>query len=114
MAQNRNKLINLFIGNLSNAIVHKILEEAIGVEEIKSKYNKEIKTSFDVAKYYRDKINPIDKPLLNKDISEIRRRITTNVKNELKIRILKGYKNINLNIVEQTIDIFLKETKVSG
>ena len=35
MIQNRNKLIELFIGNLSNAVVHKILEKAIENELMK-------------------------------------------------------------------------------
>jgi len=113
MTQNRNKLINLFIGNISNAVVHKILEEAIGVEEIKNKYYKEIKTSFDIAKYYRDKINPINQSLPKRDILEIKRRITNNVQNELILRISKGYKNISLNLVEGIVDEFLKKTRVS-
>ena len=33
MSQNRNKLIILFIGNVSNAIVHEILEKAINNKE---------------------------------------------------------------------------------
>lgn len=137
MAQNRNKLIELFIGNISNAIVHKILEKAIDIEEIRSKYNKEIKTSFDIkksssvfvgfqdaqecefvsildiAKHYRDKINPIDKPLSNKDIVEIKRKIINNVKSELQLRISKGYKNIKLDIIEETVNTFLNEMKIS-
>ena len=32
MPQNRNQLIELFIGNITNAIVHRILEKAIGKE----------------------------------------------------------------------------------
>lgn len=33
MTQNKNKLLDLFIGNLSNTILHKILENAIGNNE---------------------------------------------------------------------------------
>ncbi len=40
MVQNRNKLIDLFIGNISNSIVHKILEKAIDNKEIASKYER--------------------------------------------------------------------------
>ena len=61
MTQNRNKLIRLFIGNISNVVIHKILERAIDIEEVRIKYNKEIKTSFEIAKHYRDQINPVDK-----------------------------------------------------
>ena len=65
---NRSKLIDKFIGNLSNAIIHKILEKAIDDREIASKYEKELTTSFKIAKKYREKINPIDTPLPDKDI----------------------------------------------
>jgi len=34
MSQNRNKLLGLFIGNISNVILHKILEKAIDLQEI--------------------------------------------------------------------------------
>lgn len=114
MPQNRDKLIKLFIGNISNTIIHEILEKAIDIEEIRSKDHKEIKTSLDIAKYYRDKINPIDNPLPDKNISEIKKRIINNIKNELRLRISKGYKNININIIEETVDKFLKELKIIG
>jgi len=42
MPQNRNQLIELFIGNITNAIVHRILERAIDKEEIADKYRKEL------------------------------------------------------------------------
>ncbi|MCX6742565.1 MAG: hypothetical protein NTX24_05365 [Candidatus Pacearchaeota archaeon] len=67
--QNRNKLINSLVGNLSNAVIHAILEKAVSEteKEIAVRYNKELKTSFDVAKRYREKINPKLSPLLEKD-----------------------------------------------
>jgi len=40
MSQNRNKLIILFIGNVSNVIVHEILEKAINNKEITDRYRK--------------------------------------------------------------------------
>ncbi len=58
MVQNRNKLIGLFISNISNAIVHKILEKASEQEELSNKYNKEELTSFDIANKYREKNKP--------------------------------------------------------
>ena len=58
MTQNRKKLISLLIGNLTNAIVHEILELSINKEELISKYRKELVTSFQIAKKYREKINP--------------------------------------------------------
>lgn len=112
MGQNRNQLIDLFVGNISNAVVHEILEKSIDVEEIVSKYNKEIKASFDVAKYYRDKINPIDRILPFKDAIEIKKKIFNKVRSELQFRISKGYKNIDIYSAEKAIDGFLKKLNV--
>lgn len=47
---NRNKLLTLFVSNLSNAVVHKILENAIDIPEISERYNKEIINSWNIAK----------------------------------------------------------------
>jgi len=111
MVQNRNKLIDLFIGNLTNAILHRILEKAIEQEEISAKYKKEMKTSWEIAKDYREKINPPSSfPL--KDISEIKERLVRRVKSELSIRISKGYKNLNIESVESEVENALKEMKV--
>ena len=56
MVQNRNKLIELFLGNVSNAVVHEILQKAIEKEQIADKYRKELKNSFELAKKYREKL----------------------------------------------------------
>ena len=112
MTQNRNKLIDLFVGNVSNAIVHSILEKAIDSKEIADRYRKELKTSREIAKVYRNKINPINNPLPAKDITYIRRKIINKVNNELKTRISKGYENIDLDLVEQLVDQALKEFMV--
>lgn len=106
---NRNKLITLFISNLTIAIVHKILEKAIENQDITEKYNKEIKNSWEIAKNYRNKINPIDKSLPIKDISEIKSKIIAKIKNELNLRIEKGYTNIDMSLVEKFVDESLKE-----
>ena len=76
MPQNRNQLIELFIGNITNAIVHRILERAIDKEEIADKYRKELITSFEVAKKYREEINPINSSLPDKDISYIKKTLS--------------------------------------
>ena len=68
MSQNRNKLLDLFISNLSNAVLHRILEKAIGLPEIINKYDKEIKNSWEIAKIYREKINPKTPPFPEKDL----------------------------------------------
>ena len=112
MSQNRNKLIILFIGNVSNAIVHEILEKAINNKEIIDKYRKEIMNSFEKAKEYRDKINPKNTRLPDKDVQNLKSKIVNNVKAELKLRISKGYNGIDLNLVEKIVDKYLKETSI--
>ncbi len=99
MVQNRNKLIEFFIGNISNAIVHEILERAVNEEFIADKYRKDLRTSFELAKKYREKINPISKSLPDKDIFYIKTKIINRVRAELMIRISKGYENIDLNLI---------------
>lgn len=112
MVQNRNNLIELFIGNISNSIVHQILEKAIDEEDIRKHYNKELLTSLDVAKRYRAKINPQNAKLPEKDISYIKDKVIIKVMAELKLRISKGYQNIDLRLVKPTVDKILNETKV--
>ena len=104
MVQNRNKLIELFIGNISNSIIHQILEIAVIKELVADKYRKELITSFELAKRYRKKINPVNRPLKDKDVLYIRAKIINKVRAELIARISKGYKNINLNLVESLVD----------
>lgn len=112
MVQNRNKLIDLFIGNLSNAILHRILEKAIKQEEIASHYEKEMRTSWDIAIKYREKINPpASFPV--KDFLEIKERLIRKISSELSLRILKGYQNLSLESVESEVNLALKEMKVS-
>lgn len=113
MNQNRNKLIDLFVGNISNSVVHRILEKAIEEENIRRHYDKEFIISLEIAKKYRTKINPINKPLPRKDIVKIKEKIKKKVDAELKLRISKGYTNINLELVEPIINELLSETNVT-
>ena len=113
MVQNRNKLIELFISNISNAIVHEILELAVINELVADKYRKEFITSLEVAKKYREKINPVNKPLPRKDLEYIRAKIINRVRAELAIRISKGYKNIDLSHIETLTDNALKDADIS-
>ncbi|MEX2017070.1 MAG: hypothetical protein WD876_01215 [Candidatus Pacearchaeota archaeon] len=112
MTQNRNKIIELFIGNISNAIVHEILEKAASKEFMTDKYRKELITSFEIAKRYREKINPVNKPLPNKDVGYIRNKIINKVRAELMMRISKGYENIEFNLIEELVDTALKNTNI--
>jgi len=112
MVQNRKKLIDLFIGNISNSIIHEILEKAIDDEEISNRYQKELTTSLEIAKKYREKINPLNSSLPDKDVEYLKIKIRSKVKSELVLRISKGYKDIDLDLVDVLIDRFLKSTKV--
>lgn len=113
MVQNRNKIIELFIGNISNSIIHEILEKAINDKEISDRYVKEFKTSWSKAEQYRKKINPINKPLPKKDVEYIRKKIINKIKSNLNFRISKGYENIDLSLVEKLVEKALEDMKIS-
>jgi len=112
MVQNRNKLINLFIGNVSNAVVHEILERAVSKEVMADRYRKELVTSLEIAKNYREKINPINRSLPDKDVAYIKEKIIARVKAEIMTRISKGYKNIDLNLIDSLTDKALRDSKI--
>ena len=112
MSQNRNKLIDLFIGNISNSAVHMILEKAVDEDNLRKHYDKEFSRSLNAAKSYREKINPKNTPFYGKEIKEIKDRIIKKVGVELNLRISKGYQNINLELIGPTINEILKKTKV--
>lgn len=112
IVQNRNKLIDLFIGNISNAIVHEILEKAIDVENISKKYEKESETSINKAKQYREKINPVNKVLPEKDAKYVKDKIIKNVRNELNLRIKRGYENINFDLIDKFVKKILKDMAI--
>ena len=82
MVHNRKKLIGLFIGNISNAILHKILEKAVEEDAIRKYYDKEFLNSLDIAKKYREKINPINRNLPGKDTGKIKKKVINKVRNE--------------------------------
>ena len=110
MVLNRKKLINLFIGNISNAVLHKILENAVEDDVIRKYYDKEFLNSIELAKKYREKINPTGNIL--PESSAIKESIIKRVNNELKIRISKGYKNIDLDLIAPITDEMLSELRV--
>jgi len=112
MVQNRNKLIELFVGNLSNSIVHEILERAVSFKWLVDKYDKEMLNSLVIAKKYREKINPVKSCLSYSDAIEIRVKIINKVRNELRLRISKGYDGIDLNLIEELVDKYLRDMKV--
>lgn len=112
MVQNRKKLIDLFIGNISNFVIHEILEKAIDNKEISTRYDKEALNSLDIAKKYREKINPINRTLPDKDIRYIKPRIINRVRSELSLRISKGYKNIDLSLIDDLIDKILRDMNI--
>jgi hypothetical protein len=112
MAQNRKKLIELLIGNLSNSVVHGILERAANDKELSNRYNKELTVSLEIAKKYREKINPKNAALPDKDIEYVKNKITNKVKAELMSRIAKGYKDINLDLAEDLVERGLKNLNI--
>ncbi len=71
MVQNRNRLLKLVIGNLSNCVVHMVLERNIDNENIRKHYSREYNNSIEIAKKYRNKINPVNYCLREVEIKEI-------------------------------------------
>jgi len=112
MTQNKNKLIELFTGNIANAVVHSILEKSLPMPELIGKYRHESMISFEIAKRYREKINPADNILPAIDAEKIKDKIIRKVKSELGIRISKGYKDIKLELVEEETIKLLKEANI--
>ena len=111
MSQNRPDLIKRFIGVASNIIAHKILIKAELEEDLRNYYTKEIERDIDIALKYRNRINPVNRLLPQRDSKEIRGSILLKVKAELLKRIDKGY-NVDLTKIDEEIDNFLKEQKV--
>ena len=112
MTQNRKKLIELLLGNISNSIVHIILEKSIDKKELTDKYRKEIINSFQIAKAYREKMNPINKSFSQEDTDHIKNKIIHRVRAELLARISKGYSNINLDSIESEVEKVLKDLNI--
>lgn len=112
MVQNRNKLLDLLIGNLANAAVHKVLMEAAEDELRKKYYDDEISNSIEIAQIYREKINPVNEPLSDKDAAEVKESILRKAEAELKLRIAKGYKNVKLDLVDKFVDELLIEMNI--
>lgn len=112
MVQNRNKFITLFIGNLSNAILHQILEQSINDDALTHRYHKESITSLALAKKYRAKIHPLQSSLPESDSTYVGQKILQKVNVELHLRISKGYRDIDLSLVEPSIDKALRESKI--
>lgn len=107
--QNKSKLIKIFIGNIANAVVHEVLENAIKEENLRSHYGKEMQNSFSLAKRYREKLNPADNPL--KDSTEIKQKIVKKAVQELNIRVNKGYTGIDIGSADKIAEKLLKKLK---
>ncbi len=106
-------MLELFAGNLANAVLHRLLEKAIDDENISNKYIKEINNSWELSKRYREKINPIDRPLPSEDIELLKKKIIQKVQAEVQIRVSHGYKNLNANMIEISVEEALKELIVT-
>ncbi|HII16187.1 MAG TPA: hypothetical protein HA362_07835 [Nanoarchaeota archaeon] len=109
--QNKGKLVRIFIGNVANAVVHEILENAIEEQSLRSHYGKEMQNSFLLAKRYRKKLNPGGKPLPDKESADIKAKIMKKAVNELKLRIKKGYTNIDVDSADKIAEKLLKKLK---
>mgnify|MGYP001388829411 CR=1 FL=1 len=113
MGQNRSKLLQLMIGNLVNVVVHRLLEETVKEEILRNHYNKESLRSLEIAKKYREKINPVQRELPEKDLEKIKEEVLKRAKKELMLRISKGYQGIDLNLIESVLARLLQELSIS-
>jgi hypothetical protein len=107
------KAIDVLISLLSNIIVHKVLSSAVQEEILRDHYAKEMKASYDAALKYRSMINPRSTALSERDIGYIREKIIRKARNELNLRIAKGYANLHLDDLEKVVDDVLKEYKIT-
>lgn len=112
MPQNRNKLIELFISNITTAIVHEILEQATKQEELLNRYRKEVFNSISISIKYRDQINPKYTSLPEKDIEYIKHKLTQKITQEIQHRITKGYENIDISLIPILVEKNLQKTKI--
>ncbi|MDD4877735.1 MAG: hypothetical protein PHO02_01715 [Candidatus Nanoarchaeia archaeon] len=106
---NKSKLVRIFIGNIANAVVHEVLENAIEEQSLRSHYGKEMLNSMQLARKYREQLNPIDKTL--PESVNIRRQIVKKAEQELKLRIKKGYTGINIDSTSKIAEKLLKKLK---
>ena len=81
-------------------------------KELASRYKKERDNLIVISEKYRHNINPISNILPDKDVEYIKSKIKNKIKSELSSRIKKGYKNVNLEIIEGMIEKYLRAAKV--
>lgn len=112
MSHNRNKLIILLIGNLTNAVVHQVLEKSVKEEIIRKYYDKESLHSLEIAKRYREQINPLQRGLPDIDVREIKEEIMRKARKELLLRVSKGYHGIELEVIESILEGLLRELNI--
>ncbi len=112
MSQNRKKLIQVCVGNSTTVVVHRILGDSTEDTGLKKYYQKEAINALRIAETCREKINPVLEPLPEKDKEDIKARVVAKATNELKLRIAKGYTNIKLELVEDTVLQLLKDLNV--
>ncbi len=112
MSQNRKKLIQVCVGNSTTVVVHRILGDSTEDTGLKKYYQKEAINALRIVKNCREKINPVLEPLPEKDKEGIKARVIAKATNELKLRIAKGYTNIKLELVEDTVLKLLMDLNV--
>jgi len=102
------------IGNLVNVVVHRLLEETVKEDILRDHYNKESLHSLEISKRYREKINPIQRELPEKDVEKIKEEVLRRAKKELRLRTSKGYQGIELDKIEDILEKILQELSISG
>jgi uncharacterized Zn finger protein len=112
MTRNRNRTVKKFIGMLSSVVVHDVLLQRTIDKNLRDWYEKEIENNLNLANRARIIINPVYRPLPCRDQDLIRTNMLRRATATLKNREQKDYKNIDISLVEPTIEKYLKETNV--
>lgn len=114
MTQSRRKLLEVLASHLATAVVHRILEKAIDSPEIASRYRKETLNALEVAKKYRERLNPKMGALPEQEMELLRNRVVRKVKAALQVRISKGYTGIRYESIEDEVMDALSDLHSEG
>jgi predicted Zn-dependent protease len=104
-SKNKKKLLKIILGNLSNAILHEILADAV-FNELRFYYSKESTNSLEIAIRYRQKLSAnFSFPV------HLKLKLIQLIRSKLNQRIRKGYKNIDLTKIESFVEKYLQKIK---
>lgn len=81
-------------------------------EILREHYDRESLSSFEVARRYREKINPVQRELPENDVDKIKEEVFKRAGKELRLRIDKGYEGVKLGLLGEILEKVLEELKI--